>query len=189
MSTRRNNLLLAAFVVMTLVFPVIAGSTQGTPNSRISSAVVAEDGPENVATIEGMGSYVDAWGGVYNIIASVQNATHYGYAHTSSLEAIVTNQMETQDGYVSHSEFAFMGLTPFPNGAVGGPMAVLQIQVDPIWEVPATLGDASLTDLSTSEAIALAEEIVAVYEAALGIDMDRLEIVKDPTPSFLERDP
>ena len=146
MSIRRNNLLLAAFVVMTLFFPVVAGSTQGTPNSRISSAVVAEDGPPNVATIEGMGSYVDAWGGVYNIIASIQNATHYGYTHTSSLEAIVTNQMETEDGYVSHSEFAFMGLTPFPNGAIGGPMAVLQIQVDPIWEVPATLGDASLTD-------------------------------------------
>ncbi|MHA2356223.1 MAG: hypothetical protein ACXADC_13665 [Candidatus Thorarchaeota archaeon] len=125
MSTRRNNLLLAAFVVTTLVLPVIAGSSRGTPTTIISSSVVAEDGP-NVATIEGMASYVDAWGGVYNIIASIQNTTHFGYTHTSALEAIVTNQMQTQDGYVSSSQFAFSGLTPFPNGAVGGPMAVLQ---------------------------------------------------------------
>ncbi|MHA1938031.1 MAG: hypothetical protein ACW97O_07440, partial [Candidatus Thorarchaeota archaeon] len=173
MSTRINNLLLAAFVAMTLVFPVIAGSTQGTPTSILSSSVVAEDGP-NVATIEGMASYVDAWGGVYNIIASIQNTTHYGYTHTSSLETIVTNQMQTQDGYVSSSQFAFSGLSPFPNGAVGGPIAVLQVNINPIWEVPATLENAALTDLSTSEAIALAEEIVAVYETALGIDMDRL---------------
>ncbi|MHA2143468.1 MAG: DUF11 domain-containing protein [Candidatus Thorarchaeota archaeon] len=179
MSTRRNNLLLAAFVVTTLVLPVIAGSSRGTPTTIISSSVVAEDGP-NVATIEGMASYVDAWGGVYNIIASIQNTTHFGYTHTSALEAIVTNQMQTQDGYVSSSQFAFSGLTPFPNGAVGGPMAVLQLNINPIWEVPATLENAALTDLSTSEAIALAEEIVAVYETALGIDMERLETIKNP---------
>ncbi|MHA2302919.1 MAG: DUF11 domain-containing protein [Candidatus Thorarchaeota archaeon] len=178
MSSKRNNLLLAAFVVVTLVLPVIAGSSQGTPTSILSSSVVAEDDGPNVATIEGMASYVDAWGGVYNIIASVQNATHYGYTHTSALEAIVTNQMQTQDGYVSHSEFAFSGLSPFPNGAVGGPIAVLQVNINPIWEVPATRENAALTDLSTSEAIALAEEIVAVYETALGIDMDRLETIK-----------
>ncbi|MHA2041883.1 MAG: hypothetical protein ACW975_08470, partial [Candidatus Thorarchaeota archaeon] len=146
MSTRRNNLLLAAFVGVTLFLPMIAGSTQGTPTSIISSSVVAEDGP-NITTIEGMASYVDAWGGVYNIIASIQNTTHYGYAHTSTLETIVANQMQTQDGYVSSSQFAFSGLSPFPNGAVGGPIAVLQLMINPIWEVPAVLEDAALTDL------------------------------------------
>jgi uncharacterized repeat protein (TIGR01451 family) len=183
MSTRRNNLLLAVFVGVTLFLPMIAGSTQGTPTSIISSSVVAEDGP-NITTIEGMASYVDAWGGVYNIIASIQNTTHYGYAHTSTLETIVANQMQTQDGYVSSSQFAFSGLSPFPNGAVGGPIAVLQLMINPIWEVPAVLEDAALTDLSTSEAIALAEEIVAVYETALGIDMDRLEIIKNPLYNY-----
>ncbi|MFW9803726.1 MAG: hypothetical protein ACFFFC_13785, partial [Candidatus Thorarchaeota archaeon] len=186
MSTRRNNLLLAAFVVMTLVFPVIAGSTQSTPNSKISSAVVAQDGPSNVATIEGMGSYVDAWGGVYNILASVQNATHYDYAHTSALEAVVTNQMNTDDGYVSQMQFLFNGLTPFPNGAVGSPMAILQLAINPIWEVPADRDSASLTDLSASEAKAIAEEAVAVYETAFGLDMDRLEIIQTNTSQWFD---
>ncbi|KXH72874.1 MAG: hypothetical protein AM326_00680 [Candidatus Thorarchaeota archaeon SMTZ-45] len=178
MSIRRNNLLLAAFVVMTLFLPSVAGSTRGTPTSIVSSSMVATDGPPNVATIEGMGSYVDAWGGVYNIIASMQNASHYDYAYTSALETIVTNQMNTADGYVSQMEFVFNGLTPFPNGAVGSPMAILQLAINPIWEVPADRDSASLTDLSVSEAIAIAEEVVAVYESAFGLDMDRLEIIQ-----------
>ncbi|MHA2379637.1 MAG: hypothetical protein ACXADO_07865 [Candidatus Thorarchaeota archaeon] len=176
MSIRKNNLLLAAFVVVTLVLPALAGSSIGTP--VVSDFYTpASDGP-SVATIEGLASYVDAWGGVYNAIVSVQNQTHYSYSHLDPFETIVSDQMASDDGYVKQSVFTFTGLSPFPNGAVGPPMAIAEISVSSIVEVPLNRDLASGTDLSISEAITIAEEFVTEYENALGLVMDRLNIIK-----------
>jgi len=176
MNNRKNNLLLAAFVVITLVLPALAGSSIGTP--VVSDFYTpASEGP-SVATIEGLASYVDAWGGVYNAIVSVQNQTHYSYSHLDIFENIVQDQMDNEDGYVKQSVFTFTGLSPFPNGAVGPPMAIAEISVSSIIEVPLNRDATFGTDLSTSEAIAIAEEFVTEYETALGLDMDRLNIIK-----------
>lgn len=171
MSNRKDNLLLTAFVVITLVLPAIAGSSVGTP-VVLDSFAPASNGP-SVATIEGLASIVDPWGGVYNAIVSLQNQTHYSYAHLDPLETIVQNQMATDDGYVSQSVFLFTGLSPFPNGAVGPPMAVLEIVVESIVEVPLNRDLAASTDLSITEAITIADEFVTEYETALGLSMDR----------------
>lgn len=180
---RKNIMLFAAFVAVTLVMPMMAGSSNSAPVLVSSSHAVSSDGPQ-VGTIEVMGTKVDAWGGVYNIIASFQNATHYGLSHVDALEDVVTGQMTTDDGYVQSGTFAFLGLVPYPNGAVGGPTATLQLTVMPVIEVPATRADVDFADLSAEEAITIADEYVAIYETALGINMERLLTVEMPIITY-----
>ncbi|MBS3795929.1 MAG: hypothetical protein KGY80_13580 [Candidatus Thorarchaeota archaeon] len=175
---RREHLLLAAFLVMTLVTPILAGSSDSMPTLVEQQAEsMTMDSDAGLATIEAMVSKVDQWGGVQNILASLQNATHYGYSHVDTLESVATNQMENDDGYVALSTLNLNGLTPFPNGAIGGPTAVLQLSVKPIFEVPTNLSEASFTELSESEAIALADEFVSEYESVFGIDFEQFMLV------------
>lgn len=171
---RKNNLLFAAFVVVTLVMPIFAGNSMSTP-AQVSAFSPAEDGPA-IATIEAMGTYVDEWGGVRNVIASFQNATHYGDPAILDLEDIVTNQMENDGGYVSYSVLNMNGMTPFPNGVIGATMAQLQMTVLPVIEFDGS--DADFVSLSLSEAITIADEYAAYYETALGVNFDRLMTIE-----------
>jgi hypothetical protein len=173
---RREHLLLAAFLVMTLVTPILAGSSDSMPIPVKQHEESMTEGPK-LATVEAMVSKVDQWGGVQNMLASLQNATHYGYSHVSTLESVVTSQMENDDGYIALSTLNLNGLTPFPNGAIGGPTAVLQLSVKPIFEVPVNRSEASFTELSESEAIALADEFTSEYESAFGIDFEQFMLV------------
>ncbi|MHA1961766.1 MAG: DUF11 domain-containing protein [Candidatus Thorarchaeota archaeon] len=175
---KRNYALFAVFLAVTLVLPSLAASSQRTPTIA-STHVAAEEGPR-IATIEVMGTHVDAWGGVTNIVASLQNATHYVNSHFDALDTVVINQMQTADGYVAQVSFQLSGLVPFPNGAVGGPMAVLQLSVLPIIEVPMDVSMSAFADLSESEALGIAQEIADVYDAAIGINLDRFVTVEMP---------
>ncbi|UCE08954.1 MAG: DUF11 domain-containing protein [Candidatus Thorarchaeota archaeon] len=174
---RRNFALFAVFLAVTLVLPSLAASSQRTPALASTNAVAEDDGPL-LGAIELMGTNVDAWGGVANVIATVQNATHYGYSHVDALEAVVTDQMADDDGYVAQSTFQLSGTVPFPNGAIGGPMAVLQVWIRPVIEVPMEASLADFADLSEAEAISLAEEYASVYETALSIELDRFLTVE-----------
>ena len=173
MKSRTERLLVAALLAATVLMPLCAGGGLNT-RTLISSAYELSCSNSDLAAIEVLDSFVDPWGGVYNSIASVQNATQYGYAHVETLESIVRNQMQTDDGCVTESAFVLMGMVPFPNGAIGGPMAVLQLQVEPLLVCPANREGVAFTDLSQSEAVAAAEEFVSVYEAAFTISLERL---------------
>ena len=177
MTMARNNLLLAAFIVITLVMPVVAGSSLSTPR-LISPVHESSSAGKPLATIETMASVVDPWGGVYNIIATLQNASLYGYTHVQAIENIVKNQMQNDDGYVSMAALVAEGMVPFPNGVVGAPMVTLEIQVNPVLVVPLNRSLVAFADLSESEAIAIAEEVVSAYESALSISLERFMIVE-----------
>ncbi|MFO7837579.1 MAG: hypothetical protein R6V83_13130 [Candidatus Thorarchaeota archaeon] len=175
---RREHLLLAAFLVMTLVTPILAGGSDSMPtpvNPHEESETLEPSA--GLATVEAIVSKVDQWGGVQNMLASFQNATHYGYSHVETLESVVQSQMENDDGYVALSTLNLNGLTPFPNGAIGGPTAVLQLDVKPIFEVPVNRSEASFTDLNESEAIGLADEFTSEYESGFGIEFEQFMLV------------
>ncbi|MBD3405728.1 MAG: DUF11 domain-containing protein [Candidatus Lokiarchaeota archaeon] len=176
MNSRKSNLLLAAFLAITLVMPMLAANVTVSPqiNTTQNHSPAAEE--PNIQTIEGAGAFVDAWGGVYDVVATVQNASHYGYDHTNAIKDVLDDQTTNEDGYVSQIVFNVAGMTPFPNGAMGASMAVLQLSVSPVYVIP--LSDPSYyEEVSESEAIDLAEDIVEIYETAFNLDLQRLEIV------------
>jgi uncharacterized repeat protein (TIGR01451 family) len=70
------------------------------------------------------------------------------------------------------------GLTPFPNGAIGPPSVVVQLSIQPILVVPLDEMSAAFAGLSSSTAVNLAEEVIAVYESALGLSLERFSVVK-----------
>ena len=174
MRNKKSCLLFAAFLVITAVVPIMAGSS--TPMISNSSSLAMTT--PSVATIEALVSNVDAWGGVTNIIGSVQNGTHYGYTHIQDLENVVTGQMASDNGYVSMAVLSMQGLTPFPNGAVGPPSVVVQLSIQPILNVPSDETTAAFLGLSTSSAVTLGEEVIAVYESALGINLEQFSVIK-----------
>ena len=180
MNYLRKGMLFAVIIIATLILPTItAANSENLSTTNFSS--LALDSPE-IATVESLVNVVDYEGGVSTVVASAQNATEYGYTHTQSLLTIIENQMDSEDGYVSMAVFEAAGLTPFPNGVVGGPVASLQVTVDPIWDVPFDDMDTTLTDLSLSEAINLADEIADHYSSDLGLDLVRFFVY--PTSKY-----
>jgi len=125
-----------------------------------------------------METLIDPWGGVHNMIASVQNGTHYGYPSVQALEAIVNHQLAFDSGYVAEIAFVLLGKTIFPNGVIDGPMAVMQLQIEPVFVCPANRADAAFANLTQNEAITLAQEAVSVYQTALSIDLERLMMIE-----------
>ncbi len=184
---RRMNLLFAAFVGITLLMPIIAGNSIGTPTVVQKHSVSGMSEPP--ATIEFMASYINAWGGVTNAIVSMQNETHYDYAYINTLDAIVANQRDNEDGYVAQSTLEVSGMTPFPNGAVGPSMISVQLVVNPIVVVPANRDDTYITNLSISEAISLADEVIAVYDSVFGITLERLSTRQHDIYYYTDFDP
>ena len=175
MRNKKSCFLFAAFLVFTAVVPLMAGSS--TPVISNSSSSIAMTTP-SVATIEALVSNVDAWGGVTNIIGTIQNGTHYGYSHIQDLEDVITGQMSSDNGYVSMAVLSMQGLTPFPNGAIGPPSIVVELSIQPILQVPSDENNAAFLGLSTSSAVEIAEEVIAVYESALGVNLERFSVVK-----------
>jgi len=183
MNHKNYTSLFAVFVLATLLLPTIAAnSTQSTP-ARISAEPAMMEPPE-IATVEGLFSGVDYWGGVTNIVASAQNATEYANSAAEDLLDIVQAQMASDDGFVSNAIFEINGLTPFPNGVVGGPIATLTVTVKSILEVPLDEGLASFTDLSVTEAINIADEIADEYDSDLGISLERFAVIPTQDTSF-----
>jgi uncharacterized repeat protein (TIGR01451 family) len=187
MNIRAKYALLAAFIGLTLVMPMYAGSVQSTP--RLTSSVLesTSDGPD-VAALEIMDSYVDPWGGVYNVVGGAYNATHYGFTSITALENVVKNQMQNDNGFVSLSVLELSGMTVFPNGVVGAPMAALQIVVTPVIIVPTNRSLVHFANLPLAEAQSLADEVASVYETALTIDLQRLMTVNASTSFVFDYD-
>ncbi|TXT54226.1 MAG: conserved exported protein of unknown function [Candidatus Thorarchaeota archaeon] len=177
MNYRKSNLLLAVFMAITLVMPVFAGNFISTPQMVVTPNHSPATTDPNIQTIEVAGSMVDAWGGVYDIVGAVQNASYYDYSHTDAIESAIDSQLASEEGYVSRITFNLGGTTPFPNGAMGAAMAVLQLTVTPVVIVP-ELDDQYYENVSSTEAIDIAEDIVILYESAFSIDLQRLEIMK-----------
>lgn len=178
MNFRAKYALLAVFIGVTLVMPMCAGSATSTPrlNSSVQESTV--DGPESIQAMEVVDSFIDPWGGVYNVVGGAYNATQYGFSHITALQNVVKNQMQNDDGYVSMSVFELSGMTAFPNGVVGGPTAMLEIVVSPVIIVPTLRENTYFADLSQAEAIALADAVAATYETALTIDLQRFMTVQ-----------
>lgn len=177
MDFRAKYALLAVFLGITLMMPMYAGSAISTPR-LISSVRESTNGAPNIQAIEVMDSYVDPWGGVYNVVTGAYNATKYEYSHILALENIVKNQMETKKGFVSISSLELSGMTVFPNGVVGPPQAILEVIVTPVMVVPTNRSLVHMADLSQVDAISIAGEVVAAYNTALSISLQRLMIVE-----------
>ena len=141
MNQKTYSSLFAVFVLATLLLPTIAANNVDSTSARVVATPSMVEPPE-LATVEGIFSAVDYWGGVTNVVASVQNATEYGNSEAEDLLDIVEAQMASDDGYVSNAVFTLSGITPFPNGVIGGPTAILEITVKSILEVPAIEDDA-----------------------------------------------
>jgi uncharacterized repeat protein (TIGR01451 family) len=187
MNIRAKYALLAAFIGLTLVMPMYAGSVQSTPRLTSSVRESTISGP-NVAALEIMDSYVDPWGGVYNVVGGAYNASYYGFTHITALENIVKNQMQNDNGFVSLSVLELSGMTVFPNGVVGAPMAVLQIVVTPVIIVPTNRSQVHFADLTVAQAVSIAGEVAAVYNTALSISLQRLMTVNASTSFIFDYD-
>ena len=177
MKNKTYTSLFAVFVLVTLMLPTIAANRSQSTPVRTDSSEPAMMEPPEIATVEGLFSAVDYWGGVNNIVASIQNATEYSNSNAEDLLNIVKDQMTNDDGFVSQAIFEMNGLTPFPNGVVGGPMATLTVTVKAILEVPLDEMMMSFTDLSVSEAISLANQVRNEYDSALGTNLQRFAVI------------
>ena len=181
---RQNSLLFSLFVVITLVMPLIAGNSISTPIADNTKNIIA-NGSEAPSTIEFMGSKVDPWGGVTDVIYSIQNGTKFGYSFVNSLDSIIASQLTSGDGYVSQVDVQARGMTPFQNGVVGPSMIQITITVRPIIVVPSNLDDSYITDLSISEAITLAGQVVQYYQSVFGVTFDRFMVQQMPYFRYL----
>ena len=185
MNIRAKYALLAVFIGVTLMMPMYAGSVQSTP--RLTSSVLeSTTSSPDVAALEIMDSYVDPWGGVYNVVGGAYNATHYGFTHITALENIVKNQMQNDNGFVSMSIMELSGMSVFPNGVVGAPMAVLQMRVTPVIVVPTNRSQVHFADLTVAQAVSIAGEVAAVYNTALSISLQRLMTVNVSTSFYFD---
>ncbi len=174
---RRNYLLLTTMLVVTLVMPaVVVNNRTSMPYTTPLSIAQPASTTYALGTLEYMMNNVDAWGGVNDVILSMQNATHYPNAHVQLVEDVMANQMATEDGYVKSSVLSVNGMVAFPNGIMGGPMITLVLKVVPVLIVPENRADTHFATLTIENAIDLAEEVVDVYESELAITMSRLTI-------------
>ncbi|MGY5853981.1 MAG: hypothetical protein RTU92_10475, partial [Candidatus Thorarchaeota archaeon] len=177
MNILRNKLVLVALVASVLLLP-LASSTLNTNETlakdEFNTAQIIADPNPRVGTIEAIVSAVDPWGGVTNAVGCIQNATHYGYSHTDSLDAIIERQIDEENGAVSSVYLEMNARTVYPNGFVGPPTAALYLQVVPIYELIAGESQPNMLTLSLTDAYDLADEVVSLYETELGLDFVRM---------------
>lgn len=129
-----------------------------------------------VGAIEGIVTQIDPWGTVRNAVGTFQNASYYNYAHTQLYQTAVLGQTATDNGYVAMAQLEVSAKSVYPTGKMGGAAAALTVLVNPIIVLPEVVDDAHILQPSLAQAISLAEEIVALYEADLGLEFHRLAI-------------
>ncbi|TFG34127.1 hypothetical protein EU527_04995 [Candidatus Thorarchaeota archaeon] len=174
--------ILVAVLVTILIIPIAA--LHSTPLINEVKAPVGNSAPaaqedfNRIGTIEAIVTEIDRWGTVRNAIGSFQNASYYGYDFALDVQDVVAEQTALKDGFVSFAQLEVGSRSVFPNGVVGSPIAALTLMVSPIVVLPAIKENIYITSLSFEEAVTLAEEVVAVYEADLGINFDRLSTVR-----------
>ena len=178
----RLRVIFVATLVTILLIPIAALSS--TPavtdvNAPIeSSAPASEEDFYSIGAIEAIVTQIDRWGTVKNAIGSFQNASHYDYGFAMDVQDVVENQAASEDGFVSFVQLEVGSKSVFPNGVVGSPIAALTVMVNPIIVLPAIPENLYVTEPTFEEAVNLADEVVAVYETALGINFDRLTTVR-----------
>ncbi len=171
---RNHKIKLVAILIFTVILVVpILGNKQVTNGLDLEKSFQPTQyiASPSVGTIEAIVTAVDPWGGVSNAIGTIQNASHYQYPFTNTLEQIVSSQLAYEDGAVSAIFLEMNGRSVYPNGVVGTPTAILGVRVSGIIEVAEST---SITDLTLVEAYSLADEVVPVYEAKLGLDFQKL---------------
>ncbi|MEM4736093.1 MAG: hypothetical protein QXS20_10305 [Candidatus Thorarchaeota archaeon] len=169
------GLFLALCLVFTVGGPMLARETVVTPQFVVmNDRVVHSSSGPHIGTIEGITTEIDAWGGVTASIVTLQNMSHYNHVHIGKVTDKISAQLSSKDGFVATVTFSLSGLTPYPNGVVGPPIATLDLVVLPVVIVPAVRTDVYVADLTTLEAIQIADEIVSVYEGDLNINLERL---------------
>ncbi len=183
----RNSLLLPSLLIMTLVISAIAGNRVSTPE-MMSTPRSAQPSSEThmMGTFEIILEDVDAWGGVTDIVLSMQNATHYSNPHVQLVEDIMADQMAHDAGYVTSVNLNVDGMVAFPNGIMGGPMVTLTLRVEPVLIVPSDRSGAYFENVTPEMAIQLAEEVVSAYETELGINLERLSLMMTSTYYYVD---
>lgn len=181
MKIRTKYALLAVFIAATLVLPMYAGSNISTPRLIPSVHESTATSETDVQALEVMDSYVDPFGGVYNVIGGAYNATQYGFSHITALENIVKDQMQNKNGFVRSSAFSLSASVPYPNGVVGAPLAVLELDVFPVLVIPTVRASAHYANLTQTDAISIADQFASVYDTALSISLTRFMISKTST--------
>ncbi|TFH02211.1 MAG: hypothetical protein E4H14_17820, partial [Candidatus Thorarchaeota archaeon] len=180
---KKSRILFVSIFACMLLVP-LAAMTATAPSvnldAPIESSATSMVLPDiyNVGAIEGIVTQIDPEGGVRNAVGTFQNASYYGITYTAAYQSAVESQMATDTGYVSFSQLEIAGRTIYPNGRIGDTAATLTLMVSPIIVLPANAADLYLSMPSLEQAQDLADEIVALYEADLSIEFDRLTTVR-----------
>jgi hypothetical protein len=178
---RKMRVMIALALVAVMVIPFVTMNAVA-PQREIEDPVgVAAPSQVSdmamVGAIEGIATQIDPWGTVRNAVGSFQNASYYSYAHTDAYQTAVEGQTATDNGYVSMAQLELSAKTTYPTGRMGGIAAALTIMVNPIVNMPEVYSNTEVLQPDAAEAITLAEEIVALYETALGLEFHRLAIM------------
>ncbi|MHA1963330.1 MAG: CARDB domain-containing protein [Candidatus Thorarchaeota archaeon] len=181
-----SRILIVSIFVSMLVLP-LAAMNAVTPSVDLKAPIESHSIPSQVTDLNQLGAFegivtqIDPTGGVRNAIGTFQNASYYEVGYTTAYQTVVENQMATDDGYVSFAQLEVAGRSIYPTGRVGGAAAALTVMISPIVVLPTNPADLNLRVPTLVEAQILADEIVALYEADLGIEFERLTTAKLPT--------
>ncbi len=180
----KNRILFVSFFAFMLMIP-LASMTATAPSVDLIAPIESRSAPaqdsdfNRIGAIEGIVTQIDPEGGVRNAIGTFQNASYYGITYTAPYQVVVESQMATKRGYVSTCQLEVAGRSVYPNGRVGDTTAMLTVTINPIIVLPANPADLHLSTPTLEEAQDLAAEIVAVYEANLLIEFDRLTTIRN----------
>ena len=162
----------------------LASMTAATPSEDLTATIKSRSIPAQdsdffrVGAVEGIVTQIDPAGGVRNAVVTFQNASYYGITYTAPYQAAVESQMATDTGYVSLSQLELAGRVIYPNGRIGDTAATLTLMVSPIIVLPANPADLYVSTPTLEQAQDIADEIVALYEADLFIEFDRLTSIR-----------
>ena len=84
--------------------------------------------------------------------------------------------MATDNGFVGFAQLEVAGRSIYPTGRVGDVAAALTVVVSPIIVLPTNPALLAITTPTLEDAQDIGDELVAQYEADLGIEFDRLTL-------------
>ncbi len=187
----KSRILFISIFAFMLIFP-LASMTATTTSVDLNAPIESRSAPaqdsdfHRIGTIEGIVTQIDSDGGVRNAIGTFQNASYYGITYTEPYQAVVESQMATDTGYVSMCQLEVAGRTIYPNGRVGDASAILTVYINPIIVLPSNPAGLYVSEPTLEEAQALADELVALYEADLFIEFDRFTTIKSSTYIYFD---